>query len=217
MKKNGSINAVGVLLVAVLMVMPSLIGVDAGAAESKPIKIGHLGEWTGPAGTTCGPIGDAVLDYFHQYVNKEKGGIPYADPKTGKVIGKVKVEVVYIDGRYELPLYKSGFRKMLDQGVIAFHTTASPAAEGLKKDFKRDKTPLFMSSGNTAALWPAEWIYACRGTFADDMGFFVEWLLENWKEKRPPRVALTYADSAFGKSVLWGGGRSMQRAGVLKS
>ncbi len=214
MKKKRLFNVVGVLLVGFLMIMPSLVVSNADAAQPKPIKIGHLGEWTGPAGTTCGPIGDAVLDYFHEYVNKEKGGIPYADPKTGKILGKVKVEVLYIDGRYELPLYKSGFRKMLDKGVIAFHTTASPAAEGLKKDFRRDKTPLFMSSGNTAALWPPEWVYACRGTFADDMGFVIDWLLENWKEKRPLRVALTYADSSFGKSVLWGGPEYAKSKGV---
>ena len=59
-----------------------------------------MGEWTGPAGRTCGPPGDALISYFHEYVNKEKGGIPYLDPKTGKVQGKVKVEVLYADCRY---------------------------------------------------------------------------------------------------------------------
>lgn len=178
---------------------------DATAAEPKPVRIGHLGEWTGPAGRTCGPPGDAFITYFHEYVNKVKGGISYMDPKTGKEKGKVKVEVLYADCRYELPLFKSAYRDFLDKGVIACHSTSSPALEGLKKDFKRDKIPCFQTSSNTVAHWPPEWIFGNRPSFADDLGAYVDWILENWKENRPPRIALMYYDGPFGRSMLWGG------------
>ena len=146
-----------------------------------------------------------TYETLREYVNKEKGGIEYCDPKTGKVLGKVKVEVLYADCRYELPLFKSAFRNFVDKGVIACHSTSSPALEGLKKDFKRDKVPCFQTSSNTVAHWPPEWIYGHRPSFADDMGLYVDWILENWKEERPPRIALMYYDGPLGKSMLWGG------------
>lgn len=175
------------------------------SAEPKPIKVGHLGDWTGPAGRTVGPLGDAFITYLQEYVNKEKGGIPYLDPKTKETKGKVKVEVLYADTRYELPLTKSAYREFLDKGAVVYHSTMSPALEGLKKDFKRDKVPCFASTGNDVALWPPEWIYGVRISFSEDLGFWADWILENWKENRPPRIALMYADTAFGRAVLWGG------------
>ncbi len=214
MKEKKFINMIISLLAGLLLIVPLLIGQHADAAQPKPVKIGHLGEWTGPAAGICGPIGDGLIAYLHEYVNGEKGGIPYTDPKSGKILGKVKVEVIYSDGRYELPLFKSAFRKMLDQGVVLFHTTASPAVEGLKKDFRRDKVPCMVTTGNTHGLWPPEWLYGIRGSFADDMAYFVDWLMENWKEKRPPRVALMYADSPFGRGVLQGGPEYAEKKGV---
>ncbi len=203
------------LVLSVLLVLTSLLIVDIiDAAEPKPIKIGHLGEWTGPAGRTCGPPGDAFLTYFNEYVNKEKGGIPYLDPKTGKEQGKVKIEVLYADCRYELPLFKSAYRDFIDKGVVLVHSTASPALEGLKKDFKRDKIPAFQTSSNTVAHWPAEWIYGLRPSFADDMGTYIDWLLANWKESRPLRVAMMYYDGPFGRSMLWGGPQYAKSKGV---
>lgn len=202
------------LLIGLLIVIPLLAVPTANAAEPKPIRIGHLGEWTGPAGRTCGPPGDALIAYFNEYVNKEKGGIPYLDPKTGKVMGKVKVEVLYADCRYELPLFKSAYRDFVDKGVIVMHSTSSPAVEGLKKDFRRDKIPCFQTSSNTVAHWPPEWIFGSRPSFADDMGFYVDWILENWKEKRPPRIALMFYDGPFGRSMLWGGPQYAKSKGV---
>lgn len=189
-------------------------GYQAGAEELKTVKIGHLGDWTGPAGRTCGPPGDALIAYFHEYVNKEKGGIPYLDPKTGKELGRVKTEVLFADCRYELPLFKSAFRNFVDKGIVIVHTTSSPAVEGLKRDYKRDKVPLLMSTSNTVGLWPPEWIYGLRESFADDMGVYVDWILENWKKKRPPRVALLYYDGPLGKSMLWGGPQYAKKKGI---
>jgi len=213
MKRN-HLGLAWVLVAALLVVVPLFGGLTAQAAEPKPIKFGHLGEWTGPAGRTCGPPGDAFIAYFHEYVNKEKGGIPYLDPKTGKEMGKVKVEVLYADCRYELPLFKSAYRDFLDKGVVLCHSTSSPALEGLKKDFKRDRMPCFQTSSNTVAHWPPEWIYGHRPSFADDVGVYVDWILENWKEKRSPRLALMYYDGPFGRSILWGGPEYAKSRGV---
>ncbi len=197
-----------------LLLMVFFVTENVRASEPKPIKIGHLGDWTGPAGRTCGPPGDSLIVYFHEYVNKEKGGIPYLDPKTGKEIGKVKIEVLYADCRYELPLFKSAYRDFVDKGVVLFHSTASPAVEGLKKDLKRDKIPMFQTSSNSVGHWPPEWIYGTRPSFADDMGTYVDWILENWKEKRPPRIAIMYYDGPFGRSMLWGGPEYAKSKGV---
>ena len=163
MAKSGKVLGFWFLVGAALFVAGAA---RSGAAEPKPIRVGHLGEWTGPAGRTCGPPGDALIAYFNEYVNKEKGGIPYLNPKTGEVQGKVKVEMLYADCRYELPLFKSAYRDFLDKGVVLMHSTSSPALEGLKKDFKRDKVACFQTSTNTVAHWPPEWVYGMRPSFA---------------------------------------------------
>ena len=194
----------GLLLVGALLAGTVWSPDTAAADEVKPLVIGHLGDWTGPAGMTCGPIGDAFILYFHEYINKERGGISYTDPKTGQA-GQVKVKVEYADCRYELPLFKSAYRDFVDQGVVMIHTTSSPAIEALKKDYKRDKIPCVISTGNTVGLWPPGWIYGHRGTFADDVGVYVKWIKANWKEKRAPRMAMMYHDGPFGRSMLWGG------------
>lgn len=214
MNKKNFRNMVCVLAVGFFMAMSLSTVQTIWAAEPEPIKIGQLGEWTGPAGRTCGPPGDALIVYFHEYVNKEKGGIPYKDPKSGKVLGKVKTKVYYADCRYELPLFKSAYRDFVDKGVVVCHSTSSPALEGLKKDFKRDKIPCFQTSTNTVAHWPPEWIFGNRPSFADDVGFYVDWILENWKEKRAPRIALMFYDGPFGRSMLWGGPQYAKSKGV---
>ncbi|MBU2551165.1 MAG: ABC transporter substrate-binding protein [Proteobacteria bacterium] len=209
-KANGKAAAWLILIGGALVL--ALGGVSR-AAEPKPLVVGHLGEWTGPAGRTCGPLGDAVILYINEIVNKEKGGIPYKDTKTGES-GRVKVKLLYADCRYELPLFKSAYRDFVDKGMVLVHTTASPAIEGLKKDYKRDKIPCFMSTANTVGMWPPEWVMGIAPTFADDLGLCADWLKKNWKESRPPRVALMYYDGPLGRSMLWGGVDYLKAKGI---
>ncbi len=181
---------------------PAKVAPSPGApAVPEAIKVGHLGEWTGPAGRTCGPPGDALLAYW-KYVNEEKGGIPYCDPDTGKVIGKVKVEPLWADCRYEPPLYKSAYKRFRDAGVVLFHCTSSPGIEALKPDLKRDKIPMFQTSANCVAMWPPEWIFGHRPSFSDDPAVLTDFFMQ--KFGRPIRIALMYYDGPFGKTILWG-------------
>ncbi|MBU2551166.1 MAG: ABC transporter substrate-binding protein [Proteobacteria bacterium] len=207
------VKAMAWLVMAGAALFVALGGASVQAAEPKPIVVGHLGEWTGPAGRTCGPVGDALIMYINEHLNKERGGIAYKDAKTGQS-GKVKLKLIYADCRYELPLFKSAYRDFVDKGMVFCHTTSSPAAEGLKKDYKRDQIPCILSTGNTAALWPPEWAMGTRQTFADDVGLYVKWLKMNWKESRPMRIALMYYDGPFGRSILWGGPEYIKANGM---
>ena len=78
----------------------------------------------------CGEIGNGYIAYIDDYLNKEKGGLPYKDPKTGET-GTVKVKLLWADTRYELPLIKSSYRHFVDQGVVLVFTMASPVTEML--------------------------------------------------------------------------------------
>ena len=181
---------------------PEVAPTPGAPAVPEAIKVGHLGEWTGPAGHTCGPPGDGLLAYW-KYVNEEKGGIEYCDPDTGEVIGKVKVEALWADCRYELPLFKSAYKRFRDAGVVCLHSTSSPAIEGLKPDLKRDKIPMFQTSPNCVGPWPPEWSFVFYPTFADDMPILVDFFME--KFGRPIRIAMMYYDGPFGRTQLWGG------------
>ena len=86
--------------------------------------------------------------------------------------------------------------------------------EGLKRDFARDKIPCLQTSSNSVAHWPPGWVYGQRGSFADDMGTNINYILANWKEKRAPIVALVYYDGPLGKSMLWGGPQYAEEKGV---
>jgi len=166
-------------------------------AKSKaPIKLGSLTDLTGPASSMVVAM-DAwgFKDYF-DWVNQTKGGIE-GHP----------VECSVVDTGYKMDKIKSGYEILLDKNILAMMCSLSPALEGLKSRFEKDKIVVMSGTANTPSMWPAGYVYQCWPTYADCAGFIVDRIIEQVSAKRdikskPVRLAWLYANNPMGMAIL---------------
>jgi len=59
---------------------------------------------------------------------------------------------------------------------------------------------VLMITGHGPALYPPSWVVATQPPYDDSLCTMADWIANNWKEKRPPRLALLLGDYASGRS-----------------
>jgi branched-chain amino acid transport system substrate-binding protein len=91
------------------------------------------------------------------------------------------------------------------------------------KRLPSDKVPMFMSTATYGYCWlPNQWMIQPRPTYVHEFRGFLSWVLENWKEKRPIRLAAlatqgipAYEDQMKGlKSFSTGEPKNFESVGV---
>jgi branched-chain amino acid transport system substrate-binding protein len=182
-----------VLCVVTLVAMMFGVGLSmAGAQEGKPEKLiyGSIPDMTGPYAAIVGPAYAAFQDAA-EYVNSTGGirGVP-VEVVVRDSAGKVDVGVnVYMQFREMKP------RPAMIYGVV------SGIGEAIKERLNEDKIPA-MWVCSTEVIYPAMYTFGAYPTYADLCGMFIDWLKDNWKEQRAPRIAFLTWDTTYGKSVL---------------
>jgi len=78
----------------------------------------------------------------------------------------------------------------------------SGVGEALKDRFDEDQIAGLCTS-NTEIVFPPGYVFGSFTTYADECGLFIDWIAENWKKKRPPRLAFLTWDTTLGKAVLY--------------
>lgn len=163
-----------------------------GAQEGKPEKLiyGSIPDMTGPYAAIVGPAYAAFQDAA-EYVNSTGGirGVP-VEVVVRDSAGKVDVGVnVYMQFREMKP------RPAMIYGVV------SGIGEAIKERLNEDKMPA-MWVCSTEVIYPAMYTFGAYPTYADLCGMFIDWLKDNWKGQRSPRMAFLTWDTTYGKSVL---------------
>ena len=158
------------------------------AAEKKPIKFVMLTDLTGPAHSQTGPEGWAAEDYF-AWLNK-----------NGGILGH-PVDLDVIDTKYQLPLMRTAYNriKRAKQTAVSFDAL-SGGIHALGAQFVKDKVPVLMLTGHGPALYPPAWVYSIMPPYDDTLCAMADWIMENWKENRKPRLALLLTDVASARS-----------------
>jgi len=160
---------------------------------SKPevFRIYSIMDVTGPYGPLMGP-GIAGTEDFVKYVN-EQGGID-----------GVRYECPILDTQGKLPLAISIYGKVraYDPKPVAVATSVSTDNEALRERFAEDHIVCVSAAASPRSLYPPGWIFTCYPDYASQFGAFLDWMTANWKEGRPPKLAILTWDNAFGRGVL---------------
>ena len=158
--------------------------------DNREIVIGDLEDLSGPAAATIIPVQKGFADYW-RYVNEELGGI-----------SGIKVKHLWVDHAYEVPKMLAGYERVKEAGALCWTSGTGGAVELLMGSCEEDQIICASGSSTTKALWPPGWVYGSTGTSADLFCMWVDWILSEWKESRPVKVAVLYPDISYGHAVL---------------
>ncbi len=176
----------------VLVIGLFLLGLPVlGTAKQKTIKIGAIFDITGPTGDVGWHYADGVRDYF-KWLNA-KGGI-----------NGVKIDLKWTDYQYKIPQAISAYKKFVKQDrVKAIIGWGTGDSEALRQKIIKDQIPYISASFSQNLVWmPGNWNFLPVTTYADHVRAVLQYIKKNWKMKRPPRVALIYNDSGYGRAPL---------------
>lgn len=152
-------------------------------AEIVEYKIPFSGDFTGPYAPVVkwGIAGDkAMFDWWNENV--------------GKGIG-VKLTPDVFDSRYDTATVASLWPGILAKNPIAYFGLGGPDVAALKERVPDDKVPILMTTATYGYDWkPLNWIIQFRPTYAHEAIGFIDWVLTQWKEDRPLRIASVSSD-----------------------
>ncbi len=177
-----------IVLVGVLF----LLGLPVlGTAKQKTIKIGAIFDITGPTGDVGWHYADGVRDYF-KWLNANGG------------INGVKIDLKWTDYQYKIPQAISAYKKFVKQDKVkAIIGWGTGDSEALRQKIIKDQIPYISASFSQNLVWmPGNWNFLPLTTYADHVRAVLKYIKDNWKQKRPPRVALIFNDSGYGRAPL---------------
>jgi ABC-type branched-subunit amino acid transport system substrate-binding protein len=167
--------------------------------EEKWVIIGNTADLSGPVAGVVVPAVEGFIAGFHEI--NERGGLQYTDPKTGQV-GRVKIKHVYADDNYKVERAISNYNNFKQQGAIAFYNFSTGACLALKEITIKDEI-VQIHVGNTREMMYPKNLYnlTTSPAYTDTFGALVDYLVSNWKETRPLRLAMLTGDSPFGRAM----------------
>lgn len=193
-------------MVLIIMLIPILASCGAGEETATPtatlaptgvatpppgavIKIGVITDLTGPAAAWLGGIQNGIVDYW-RYVNEVKGGI-----------NGIPVQLITADTRYDPGLIMTEYDRLAGENVDVIITGMSLATDMLRDKVAEDKIPCLTNTGGIHAFDTPGWVFgACAAHFADQTAGGADWIVENWKEDRPVKIAYLFSDTTHGRA-----------------
>ncbi len=188
-------------ILAMAAVAGLVVGGSAFAADE--IVIGHLADITGPTSAVGKPYADGVQAYA-DWINAH-GGI------NGK-----KVRLLRSDYAYKIPealnLYKKF--KTVDR-VLAIQGWGTGDTEALTKMVAKDKIPYFSASYSAHLTDPKKspYNFFIAADYTTQLRAGLKYIMDNWKEKRKPKLAFIYPDHPYGKAPIPGGKKYAEELG----
>jgi len=150
--------------------------------EQKVVKIGLISNLTGPV-ATANQLGlVAMLDGL-RYWNEEIG------------IPGVAIELLWRDSKYDRSLEIASYRLYIDSGATAVMIFTPPGM--FKPMVEKDEVPMLAGSITGETMYPPGWVYSYTPTEAERFTALADWIMENWREQRPPRVAFVVPDTEY--------------------
>ena len=180
------------VLVATICVL-TFAATQTRADVKKPsvVNVAFISDMSGPYAAMTKSWAMGMKDAI-EYVNDELNGVHGVPMKliirdTG---GKVDAAVSnYMKLREMKP-------RPLFAGVVV-----SSEAEALKERAAEDQIPILCPAA-TSAIYPMAYNFAYFPLYVDQAGAFMDWLMDNWKKPRPPKIAFLCWDSTYGRAVF---------------
>ena len=80
-------------------------------------------------------------------------------------------------------------------------STETVGLEAYHVKLEQDKMPLVTDNSAQEIVYPPLWYYFSCSTWAEQFTVVADYIMENWQEERPPRLAFMATDSSFGRQI----------------
>jgi len=186
-----------VLVGFVAVMVAALSFFPASVNAQKKLYISGTQSLTGPYAEDSAAILTAFEDYA-KYVNETKKLAPWRNEKWP---ADITVEVLWRDDELKPAKALTIYEELKAKGILVYRCSGSPIALALKDRLKEDGMGATSMATGPYLLKPPGTIFSYYPIYTDAVGAVADWVKENWKEARKPRVAYLTADSAMGKSI----------------
>ena len=187
--RNGTVTGKGGWFILAIGLIALLLFTACAPAspveEEKVVEFGYTSPFTGPGATEAIAL-SAVLDYV-RYFNEEEN------------IPGVTVEVVWYDVGIDVARFASAYQRLRDRGIFVMKSNQTSGIEAYKPRFERDQVPLYTGNPCKEYVYPPGWYYFRAPTWGEQAAAMFEYIMENWQEERPPKLALMLVDTGMGK------------------
>ncbi len=169
---------------------------DTYSLAGQEIVLYHLGDLSGPyAGITAPIIGG--FEDAAKWINNN-GGVRGAT---------IRVEFADDGGKVEEAVAAYNRFREADPKPFQIALYGSSETEALRESLAADGIPALTSGLSSAGLYPPKTVFGIVPIYPDQFGAFVDWLVENWADVKPPeagdeiKLAFVTWDTAFGRGA----------------
>jgi ABC-type branched-subunit amino acid transport system substrate-binding protein len=182
---------------SVIVVIVALSLFPASAEAQKKLYVGGTQSLTGPFAEDSAAVLNAIQDYV-QYVNKTKKMAPW---RQEKFPDDITLEVMWRDDELKPSKALTIYEELKAKGMLVGRISGSPIALALKDRMWQDHMGATSMATGAYLLTPPQSIFTYYPIYTDCLAAVADWVKENWKGKRKPRVAYLTADNAMGRSI----------------
>ncbi|MEW6616121.1 MAG: ABC transporter substrate-binding protein [Thermodesulfobacteriota bacterium] len=152
------------------------------------IKIGSIGDHTGPTSNFIVPVVEASKNYF-RYIN-DQGGI------HGR-----KLQLIAEDSRYSIPTSVAAFKKLIskDQVLAILGPVSTGETRVLFRHIEKDKVPSLVYAADRSVMEPYKrYIFPTTSLYDMEWGVVFDYIFNELKPVSP-KIASCYPDIESGK------------------
>lgn len=180
-----------VVMVLTAVILFTSCAPGAPGAEKKVVKIGAILPITGPAAAIMQYGWRNMVDYYNYYNEK---GVPGLELPPG-----VTIELVWGDSGYE-PTRAISVYERIHGDVVCLHVASPVEAHAVKSRLERDGIPAMTFAVDEVMMYPPNWFFSVFCTESERFAAVCDWIMANWHEDRPPRVAMLGTDTVTGRA-----------------
>jgi ABC-type branched-subunit amino acid transport system substrate-binding protein len=158
--------------------------------EEKVVKVGMIAPLTGAPAAAVDIAWRNVLDYLSYFKNVGVPGLSLPPD--------VSIDLLWGDSAFQVPQAISIYERMREQNVLLIYAPSPVEGAGLKSRTDRDGMVNFVMSIDESMMYPPSSVFTVYPTDSESFAVACDWIMENWQEGRPPRLAIMGTDSPSG-------------------
>lgn len=155
------------------------------------IKIGVISDLSGATSSVGKPYADGIMACVG-YLNSQGG-----------VAGK-QIKALQVDYAYDVQKALTAYKKFKDDGVVALQGWGTGDTEALTAFVGKDKIPTLSASYSAHLTDPkkAPYNFFISADYSTQIRAALKYFKSQWKESRPPRLALIFPDHPYGLAPI---------------
>ena len=165
------------------------------------VAFGNITPLTGPA-SASEQLGFQGIEDYIRYFNETES------------IPGVTIKHSWIDTGFVVSNAIGAYHKFVARGVPILHSTHTEALPGIVDKLEKDGVPLITPLQSEYLFYPPGWSYGITPTYAEIFTVLADYIMENWKEERPPKLAFMGSDTEFTWSPVAEGTKYAESIGI---